>query len=531
MLKTPGLVSVILPCPGRLAATRRGVSALLRHTRPPWELIAVVPEASRATRAYLAGVRDAAPVRVEVVSMAGAVKSCAAWHHGLGEARGGHVALLEARTIVTDAWLDQLVALAGSDRTIGMVGPMSNAAPPAQRVDESPGDDLDGFASRWRAGRRGSWSRTESLGGPCLLLKRGVLEAIRAGRAILTGGLRPDRLSARVRRAGFSLAVAKDLYIHRWMKIRGPGSDVLTEVPRRRLRVSLTMIVRDEQENLPACLASAADLFDEIVVLDTGSADRTVEIARSFGARVFDFVWVYDFAAARNAALARATGDYAFWLDADDRVEPPQRERLRTLFDGLRSADSAYVVRCASDPDPDSGGSTVVDHVRLFPVREDVRWSYRVHEQILPSLRKAGVGVRWAEATVRHVGYNDPAVRRRKRERNLAILVSELAERPEDPFVLFHLGQVALESDDPRGALSYLRRSLARSEATDSIVRKLHGLIAQAHQQMGEPAEALVACEAGLASDPDDAELLFRKGILHRLRCEPAEAPAGGVEL
>ena len=61
-------------------------------------------------------------------------------------------------------------------------------------------------------------------------------------------------------------------------------------------------------------------------MVDTGSKDRTRDIAREFGARVFDFVWVDDFAAARNAALARATGDYAFWLDADDVIDPPQRE-------------------------------------------------------------------------------------------------------------------------------------------------------------------------------------------------------------
>ena len=91
------------------------------------------------------------------------------------------------------------------------------------------------------------------------------------------------------------------------------------------------MIVRDEEKNLPQCLESVRGVFDEIVVLDTGSKDRTIEIARSFGARVFDFVWVDDFAAARNAALARATGDYAFWLDADDLIEPPEREKLEAL--------------------------------------------------------------------------------------------------------------------------------------------------------------------------------------------------------
>ena len=87
-------------------------------------------------------------------------------------------------------------------------------------------------------------------------------------------------------------------------------------VPVRTVRISLTMIVKNEEANLPHCLESVAGLFDEIVVVDTGSKDRTREIAREFGARVFDFVWVDDFAAARNAALARATGDYAFWLDA-----------------------------------------------------------------------------------------------------------------------------------------------------------------------------------------------------------------------
>ena len=76
----------------------------------------------------------------------------------------------------------------------------------------------------------------------------------------------------------------------------------------RAASVSLTMIVKDEQENLPRCLASIAGIFDEIIVVDTGSTDRTREIAREFGAKVFDFVWVDSFAAARNEALAHATG-------------------------------------------------------------------------------------------------------------------------------------------------------------------------------------------------------------------------------
>jgi len=307
--------------------------------------------------------------------------------------------------------------------------------------------------------------------------------------------------------------------------------------------------VRDEQGNLPHCFGSVKGLFDEIVVVDTGSKDRTREIAREFGARVFDFVWVDDFAAARNAALARATGDYAFWLDADDVIDPPQRARLKALLDGLPGpagfregeppceprlnaarteprlpgssghcpGPAAYVVKCSCDPGPDgSGGDTVVDHIRLFPLREDVRWTYRVHEQILPALRRVGVPVHWTDVTVRHTGYTDRVLRARKLDRDAKILRQELAERPDDPFVLFNLGAIAIERQDWRQALGYLRHSLAGSAPTDSITRKLYALIARSHQMLGEPQQALAACAAGLAVDPDDAELLFREAVVRR---------------
>ena len=177
------------------------------------------------------------------------------------------------------------------------------------------------------------------------------------------------------------------------------------------------MIVRDEEDNLPACLASAAGLFDEIVVVDTGSTDRTVEIARRFGARVFDFVWVDDFAAARNAALARATGDYAFWLDADDVLDPPQRDRLQALLaastrrrGGLRRA-----LRLRPGPRRRRGR----DGRRPRPALPLPRG--RALDLPRPRADPAGAAaggraVRWTDVIVRHTGYTDLALRRRKLE-------------------------------------------------------------------------------------------------------------------
>ena len=552
ILASRGLASIIIPCFNQLAYTRMCVAALTRHTKPPWELVVVDNGSDDGTADYLAGVGDVAPFPVKVITNAENRGFPAACNQGLAKAQGDYLVLLNNDVVVTDGWLDQLVALADMEPTIGMTGPMSNYVNPPQKVAKTPYADLEQmqrFAASWRREHRGTWFKAAKLSGFCLLAKRRVLDAVGGlDERFRLGFYDDDDLTLRTRRAGFDLAVAADLFVHhfgsrtfagsgvdapallaenlarfeaKWGTAPPPVREVAlaptthTADSRRRLRVSLTMIVRDEEDNLAACLASAADLFDEIVVVDTGSVDRTIDVARSFGARVVEFVWVDDFAAARNAALARATGDYAFWLDADDRLEPSQRDRLRALFDQLVSVDAAYVVRCACDPEP-GGGSTVVDHVRLFPVREDVRWEYRVHEQILPALRRAGVEVRWTDAVVRHVGYNDPAVRAKKLGRDRAILESELADRPNDPFVLFNLGQVALEADDPREALTFLERSLDGSASTDSITRKLHALIARAYQRLGNPEAALAACAAGRASDPDDAELLFREAVVRR---------------
>src|SRR5205085_9249666 len=112
---------------------------------------------------------------------------------------------------------------------------------------------------------------------------------------------------------------------------------------------------------------------------------------------------------------------------------------------GLEHENAAYVFKCVCVPDHPGGSATAVDHVRLFRRLPEHRWKYRVHEQILPALRQTGCDVHWSDITVRHVGYTDPALRRRKLERDLRLLRLEDAERPDDPFTLFNLGSVYQE--------------------------------------------------------------------------------------
>ena len=293
---------------------------------------------------------------------------------------------------------------------------------------------------------------------------------------------------------------------------------------------ALTMIVRDEETNLPRCLASVRGVFDEIVVVDTGSVDRTREVAREYGAKVFEFAWIDDFAAARNAALEHATGDYAFWLDADDVIEPGQRETLAGVCSiGLRAWRRGRPTWCdapatpaptaaAARPSSITSGCSRSGPTSAGPTASTSRSCRPCDGPASPC-----AGPTWSSGTP---GMSTSPCGPGSSSATARILLEELKDRPDEPFILFNLGAIAIERKDWPGALEYLGKSLAHSAPSDSITRKLFALIARAHQMLGDSEAALRVCAEGLAIDPEDAELLFRKAVIHRHRGEPAEAEA-----
>jgi glycosyltransferase involved in cell wall biosynthesis len=277
------------------------------------------------------------------------------------------------------------------------------------------------------------------------------------------------------------------------------------------MRVSLCMIVKNEEANLPDCLQSAADLVQEIVVVDTGSTDRTKEIAARFGARLFDFAWCDDFAAARNETLRHAAGDWIFWLDADDRLDAENRQRLRNLFAALRDENVVYLMTCRS---PEGRTATLADLPRLFRNRPDIRWKYRIHEQIVPCILGLGGSARKTDVVIHHLGYQDEALFRRKLDRNRSLLERSVAEDPDDSWMLLNLGQTYLGLGRASEALPLLRRCLERSKPGEKFVRKLYGQLARCYHQFRLRNEALATCRAGLLHYPDYAELLFLQSQL-----------------
>ena len=149
--------------------------------------------------------------------------------------------------------------------------------------------------------------------------------------------------------------------------------------------VSLCMIVRNEEHVLARCLDSVKDAMDEIIIVDTGSEDRTKEIAGSYTEKIYDFVWADDFAAARNAAFSRAEMEYCMWVDADDIMSGDALEQLirwKTETDG--TAD-VVMMKYVAGVDEEGNETFCYYRERLLKRACGFRWKGRVHEAIEPT--------------------------------------------------------------------------------------------------------------------------------------------------
>ena len=188
-----------------------------------------------------------------------------------------------------------------------------------------------------------------------------------------------------------------------------------------RIMISLCMITRDEEQFLPRCLSSVRGLVDEIVVVDTGSVDRTIGLARSFEARIYNFEWIDNFSAARNFSLSKANEDWIFSLDADEIISERDHIHLRNLIRTAADKYTAYtmVTRNYTDDSNRFGwvansgqyhseeagsGWIPTGKVRLFANHSRIRYEYPVHEMVEPSLHREGLKIQTCSIPIHHYG-------------------------------------------------------------------------------------------------------------------------------
>ena len=453
----------------------------------------------------------------------------------------------------------------GHDENIGLVGPVSNAVSGRQCVNvsyrEAQAEDISQFARQRGTEFCGKYVTTDRLVGFCLLFRRSIVDDIGGlDERFGIGNFEDDDLCLRARRAGYKAAIALDCFIHHFghVSFRGNGVDLNelllqnqqifrdkwespmaeTQAPRcwkvvpaqgRGLKLSreqrtlsLCMIMRDNAHILESCLGSIKPWVDEMVLVDTGSRDESPEIARKMGARVIEFPWCDDFSAARNESLRHAQGRWIFWMDTDDTISVENGRRLREIAE--QSHDDAVhgfvmQVHCPGPQHDSEPDITVVDQVKLIRNLKDVRFEGRIHEQVIPSIRRCGGEIRWTDIHVTHThGATTPEARRLKAERDIRLLEMELSDLPDHPFTLFNLGMTFADQGDHNRAVDCLCRSILASQPNDSQVRKAFALLACSWTALERFEQALRAVDAGLALVGHDVELHFRRGIiLHRV--------------
>ena len=296
----------------------------------------------------------------------------------------------------------------------------------------------------------------------------------------------------------------------------------------RRADISLCMIVRNEDRVLGDCLASAAPFFKEMILVDTGSTDRTVEIAEAAGAKVLHMEWPDSFAEARTESLRHATGRWIFWMDADDTLPWPDGEELLRAVLHAPPDVVAFIVPVQFVENGAPSG-TRVDHVKLFRNIRTVRFEGRIHEQVLPTIRRARPDgeIRRCSAVVLHSGYDtSPEGQERKRKRDMHLLRLDYRERPKHPFVRFNIGMTYHYLGDHPRAVRWLRRCLDVSPPTESHVRKAYSLLGLSLRELGQSEEAVRTMEQGLKAVGGDAELSFHIAATLALTADAGNADA-----
>ena len=260
--------------------------------------------------------------------------------------------------------------------------------------------------------------------------------------------------------------------------------------------LSLSMIVRDEAERIETCLASVKDLVDEMVVVDTGSTDDTIQRAQTAGARVEQLPWPGDFAPARNAALEMVKGDWVLVLDADEQLLPDAIPALKDLM-----ADPAVLVINLLRYEQGAAMAPYSNVSRLFRRHPRLQWSRPYHSMIddsveallqeEPHWRVVDCGI----PALLHDGYRPELLASTDKAQRLRQAMEQwLEQRPGDPYACAKLGALEVSSGNRVQGMALLQQGLASiGDSQDQNAERYELLLHLAMAQADDDTEAAIA--------------------------------------
>lgn len=279
-------------------------------------------------------------------------------------------------------------------------------------------------------------------------------------------------------------------------------------------RLSVAIIARDVEDCLASTLDSVRNLADEIVVLDTGSRDSTIRIARQKATTLVTRAWNDDFSAARNAAMEAATGDWVLWLDAGETLSPAAVEGLRKFVDHDIDDNSAYYLLVSTPAQGTNIAGEQIARLRLHRRVDGIRFQGRVRESLAGSLQEHSIhtaALSWRiERSARE---HDDKLRRSRAERNLRLAGLALEEEGTSARLLNCLGEAAQALGDNGASIGWYRQALVLSASpTPDTLEAYYGILTALEGQDASREAQLQLCMKALEIFPLDTQLLCAIG-------------------
>jgi len=234
--------------------------------------------------------------------------------------------------------------------------------------------------------------------------------------------------------------------------------------------VSLCMITKNEEKYLEQCLNSIKDIVDEIIVVDSGSTDKTKEIAKKFKAKIFDFKWSDDFSEARNESLKHATKDWILVLDADETIDKDDLNKIKEIVKDKETDAFQFLQKNYANDNSVAGFVREKDNksyagwygsfiVRLFKNNKDYRFEGTVHESIEPSVESKNGKIALANVSLHHYGNSNPEIVKKKRQFYLE-LCKKKVQKNKDAQSNCELGILYKENKDFGNAVKSLQKAV-----------------------------------------------------------------------
>lgn len=300
----------------------------------------------------------------------------------------------------------------------------------------------------------------------------------------------------------------------------------------RKIRISQCMIVKDEEKNIERALSWGKDIMWEQIVVDTGSTDRTVELAKEAGAKVCYFPWTDDFAAAKNYAIEQASGDWIAFLDADEYMRPEDAGKLLKVLEQLPEGRFDGISIGGQQLDEEGRIFSSGTQILFFKNDPDIRYRRRIHEQLeCISGRELHVGDVTKELSVFHTGYQKEAMGKKgKKGRNRRLIRMELEDHPDDYEMLGYMGDECMADGEAAQAEDWYRQAIrhmpenVREDNQRAAVSFTRLLMLLTDKEGTQPEEILSVYARAVEAFPKEADFDYISGWFYAKRGRAGEA-------